>query len=179
MDGLYSQIRIALHQVWRRRWLAAAVAWWRAFDLDAKRAAMDAEGVEIGAKQDASAASRKELLETVKAFKRLPDEGKVAAVPGLLKGFQDEVDGLTRRARFAEKAFLTLFKELFVAPDPAPAGEAATRIARRARRPGRRAANKAPPPRGNGRDIRSRGRAGERRRRSCRSRRRRAALSIR
>ena len=27
MDGLYSQIRIALHQVWRRRWLAAAIAW--------------------------------------------------------------------------------------------------------------------------------------------------------
>lgn len=27
MDGLYSQIRIALHQVWRRRWLALAVAW--------------------------------------------------------------------------------------------------------------------------------------------------------
>jgi polysaccharide chain length determinant protein (PEP-CTERM system associated) len=27
MDGLYSQIRIALHQVWRRRWLAAGVAW--------------------------------------------------------------------------------------------------------------------------------------------------------
>lgn len=27
MDGLYSQIRIALHQVWRRRWLAVFVAW--------------------------------------------------------------------------------------------------------------------------------------------------------
>ncbi|HEX8525905.1 Wzz/FepE/Etk N-terminal domain-containing protein, partial [Allosphingosinicella sp.] len=27
MDGLYEQIRIALHQVWRRRWLAVAVAW--------------------------------------------------------------------------------------------------------------------------------------------------------
>src|ERR1044072_1477759 len=27
MDGLYNQIRIALHQVWRRRWLAAGVAW--------------------------------------------------------------------------------------------------------------------------------------------------------
>ena len=27
MDGLYSQIRIALHQVWRRRWLPAGVAW--------------------------------------------------------------------------------------------------------------------------------------------------------
>src|SRR5688572_5909427 len=27
MDGLYEQFRIALHQVWRRRWLAIAVAW--------------------------------------------------------------------------------------------------------------------------------------------------------
>ncbi len=27
MDGLYEQLRIALHQVWRRRWLAIAVAW--------------------------------------------------------------------------------------------------------------------------------------------------------
>src|SRR4028119_1378553 len=27
MDGLYEQFRIALHQVWRRRWLAVAVAW--------------------------------------------------------------------------------------------------------------------------------------------------------
>jgi len=27
MDGLYEQLRIAVHQVWRRRWLALAVAW--------------------------------------------------------------------------------------------------------------------------------------------------------
>lgn len=27
MDGLYEQARIALHQVWRRRWLALGVAW--------------------------------------------------------------------------------------------------------------------------------------------------------
>jgi polysaccharide chain length determinant protein (PEP-CTERM system associated) len=27
MDGLYEQLRIALHQVWRRRWLALAAAW--------------------------------------------------------------------------------------------------------------------------------------------------------
>lgn len=27
MDGLYDQVRIAIHQVWRRRWLALAVAW--------------------------------------------------------------------------------------------------------------------------------------------------------
>ena len=27
MEGLYDQFRLALHQVWRRRWLAMAVAW--------------------------------------------------------------------------------------------------------------------------------------------------------
>lgn len=27
MDGLYEQLRIAIHQVWQRRWLAMAVAW--------------------------------------------------------------------------------------------------------------------------------------------------------
>jgi polysaccharide chain length determinant protein (PEP-CTERM system associated) len=27
MDGLYEQLRIAVHQVWRRRWLALAAAW--------------------------------------------------------------------------------------------------------------------------------------------------------
>ncbi|HEV2864885.1 MAG TPA: XrtA system polysaccharide chain length determinant [Allosphingosinicella sp.] len=27
MDGLYEQLHIALHQIWRRRWLAMAVAW--------------------------------------------------------------------------------------------------------------------------------------------------------
>ena len=27
MDGLYEQARIAIHSVWRRRWLALGVAW--------------------------------------------------------------------------------------------------------------------------------------------------------
>ncbi len=27
MDGLYDQLRIAIHQMWRRRWLALSVAW--------------------------------------------------------------------------------------------------------------------------------------------------------
>src|SRR5687768_11256408 len=27
MDGIYDQVRTALHSVWRRRWVALAVAW--------------------------------------------------------------------------------------------------------------------------------------------------------
>jgi hypothetical protein len=76
--------------------------------------------VEIAAKQDASTESRKGLMEAVKGFKRLSDEERAGAVNGLMKVFQDEVDALTRRARFSEKAFLSLFKDLVDAPDPAP-----------------------------------------------------------
>jgi hypothetical protein len=36
-------------------------------------------------------------------------------------GCQDEVDVQTRRARAAEKAFVSLYRDLYVAPDPVPA----------------------------------------------------------
>ena len=35
--------------------------------------------------------------------------------------WQDEVDVQTRRARAAEKAFVSLYRDLYVAPDPVPA----------------------------------------------------------
>ena len=38
----------------------------------------------------------------------------------LLKLYQNEIDQLTRRSRFAENAFLSLYKSLYEAPDPAP-----------------------------------------------------------
>ena len=40
--------------------------------------------------------------------------------PALLL-LQEEVDVQTRRARAAEKAFVSLYRELYVAPDPVPA----------------------------------------------------------
>lgn len=39
----------------------------------------------------------------------------------MLVHLQEEVDVQTRRARAAEKAFVSLYRELYVAPDPVPA----------------------------------------------------------
>jgi|LakMenEpi03Aug12_release.lakeMendotaPanAssembly.Ray.scaffolds.fasta_scaffold2966850_1 hypothetical protein len=39
----------------------------------------------------------------------------------LLKAYQEEVDSLTTRAKLGEAAFLEVFKQLYEAPDPAPA----------------------------------------------------------
>lgn len=40
-------------------------------------------------------------------------------------GYQAEIDNITRRTKYAESSFLTLYKVLADAPDPAPLFEAA------------------------------------------------------
>ena len=70
------------------------------------------------------------LMEAVKDFRRLSDVDKGAASGALLKSMQDEIDALSRRARFAEKAFGTLAQDIMEAPDPAPPLAAALEAAR-------------------------------------------------
>lgn len=38
----------------------------------------------------------------------------------LLRGYQEEVDKLTKRAKFGENAFLNIYQKLYEAPDPYP-----------------------------------------------------------
>ncbi|POM65955.1 CASP-like protein [Phytophthora palmivora] len=72
--------------------------------------------------KDASVRSRKKLAETTKQFRRLASDADKAAGAGpLLKAYQEEIDHLTRRAKFSENAFFQLYKGLYAAPDPAPA----------------------------------------------------------
>lgn len=91
---------------------------WKAFDLDSKRVALDSQGSAMKTEKEASVRSRKKLAETTKNFRRLADSEKIAAVGSLLRAYQEEVDNLTRRAKFSENAFFMLYKELYAAPDP-------------------------------------------------------------
>jgi len=79
----------------------------------------------------------------VAEFKKIPDEEKLTAFKGLLKGaqlsrristlwltpqyvaYQTEIDNLTKRSKSAENAFLNVYKVLAEAPDPYPLLEAA------------------------------------------------------
>lgn len=98
---------------------------WKAFDLDSKRLVLDTQGSAMKSEKDSSLRSRKKLAETTKAFRKLPESDKVAATGGLLRAYQEEIDSLTKRAKFAENAFFMLYKGLFAAPDPVPSLEAA------------------------------------------------------
>lgn len=65
--------------------------------------------------------SRKMLAESTKEFRKMTDAEKVVTVKDLIRGYQEEVDSLTKRARSSDGAFFSLYKDLYEAPDPAGA----------------------------------------------------------
>lgn len=53
-------------------------------------------------------------------FKKASPEEKLSLFNSLLKGYQEEVDNLTKRAKYGENAFLNIYQKLYEAPDPYP-----------------------------------------------------------
>mmetsp|Transcript_74267 Transcript_74267/g.176929 ORF Transcript_74267/g.176929 Transcript_74267/m.176929 type:complete len:617 (+) Transcript_74267:59-1909(+) len=74
--------------------------------------------VEIEERQNQALNAKKRLAEDTKNFKRLPDTERLAGVPELLKGYQVEIDALSKRAKFAEAAFAEILKKVREGPEP-------------------------------------------------------------
>ncbi|CAN8063640.1 unnamed protein product [Agarophyton chilense] len=94
---------------------------WSQFDLNGRRGELDKHGLEIADRIEQSQASRKQLTVATRALRASMAEG--STIPkkdyiSLLKSYQTEVDSLTNRAKFAETVFLSLYKDLYDAPDP-------------------------------------------------------------
>ncbi|KAK3118039.1 CCAAT-displacement protein alternatively spliced product [Paratrimastix pyriformis] len=53
-------------------------------------------------------------------FKKLEEEQKPAAIPPLLRLYQDEIDALTKRSKYAENAFLSIYKSGLSRMSPFP-----------------------------------------------------------
>lgn len=93
---------------------------WKEFDLEKERNVLDEQGVKIADNQENSQKNRRKLAESTKEFRKASSEEKFSLFNSLLKGFQEEVDNLTKRAKFAENAFLNIYQKLYEAPDPYP-----------------------------------------------------------
>ncbi|KAI6157475.1 CASP C terminal-domain-containing protein [Pisolithus tinctorius] len=104
---------------------SGALATWKSVNLHELQKTLDAQGIEIVENQKENVLSRKGLAERTKEFKKIPDDEKLNSFKGLLKAYQQEIDGLTRRSKVAESAFLNVYKVLAEAPDPYPLLEAA------------------------------------------------------
>lgn len=111
--------------------IAVVVAYWREFDLENARVSLDEQGMKIAENQESSSKNRRKLAELTRDFKKASTEEKTKPFTGVLKAFQEEVDNLTKRAKYGENSFLNIYQKLYEAPDPLPAlisaAEASTR----------------------------------------------------
>ncbi|GAA6034575.1 hypothetical protein JCM8097_005404 [Rhodosporidiobolus ruineniae] len=102
-----------------------ALTVWKEIALHELQRTLDAQGLEIVENQKENMVGRKKLAEQTREFKKVPDDEKGPAFKTLLKGYQAEIDNLTRRSKTAENAFLSVYKLLAEAPDPYPLLDAA------------------------------------------------------
>ncbi|XP_059643508.1 protein CASP [Cornus florida] len=93
---------------------------WKDFDLEKERSVLDEQGLRIAENQENSQKNRRKLAESTRDFKKASAEEKLNLFGPLLKGYQEEVDKLTKRAKFGENAFLNIYQKLYEAPDPYP-----------------------------------------------------------
>ncbi|KAJ8328799.1 hypothetical protein QVD99_004545 [Batrachochytrium dendrobatidis] len=98
--------------------LRLALVAWEKVGLAQLQRDLDAQGLGIIENQNQSTTSRKQLADQTKEFKKVPDDDKLNQVKILLKAYQSEIDSMTKRSKFAETCFLTLYKLLSDVPDP-------------------------------------------------------------
>lgn len=82
---------------------------------------MDEQGLKIAENQETSQKNRRKLAENTRDFKKASPDEKLSLFNSLLRSYQEEVDNLTKRAKFGENAFLNIYQKLYEAPDPYPA----------------------------------------------------------
>ncbi|KAJ2760654.1 hypothetical protein H4S06_001617, partial [Coemansia sp. BCRC 34490] len=100
--------------------LASALEYWRTLQLTAFLQELDGTSLEIIDNQKTSLQERRKLAEKTKEFRTLDDTLKLEEFKPLLRAYQNEIDNLTKRMKYAENGFLRVFKSLNDAPDPQP-----------------------------------------------------------
>lgn len=65
-------------------------------------------------------ASRQQLAEMTKNFRKLGDTDKLEQLKSVIRAYQEEIDHLTSRSKHAEGAYLSITKMLTSAVDPVP-----------------------------------------------------------
>lgn len=99
---------------------SSVATFWKDFDLEKERTVLDEQGLRIAENQENSQKNRRKLAESTRDFKKASNEEKLVLFNSLLRGYQEEVDKLTKRAKFGENAFLNIYQKLYEAPDPYP-----------------------------------------------------------
>lgn len=98
--------------------LLNCIEFWKNFDLDVKRLSLDKNCVEMREMKTSSINGRKRLNDATKVFRVKSREDQTTSMTELLKLYQEEIDQLSRRSKFSESAFYSLYKSIYDAPNP-------------------------------------------------------------
>ncbi|KAM3868981.1 homeobox protein cut-like 1 [Diretmus argenteus] len=104
------------------------VQYWKRFDLQQLQKDLDATATALANRQDESEQARKKLIDQSREFKKNTPEDLRKQVAPLLKGFQAEIDAVSKRSKESEAAFLNVYKRIIDAPDPMPVLEACQQL---------------------------------------------------
>ena len=101
--------------------VAGCLSEWRLVGLDGLRSSLDRSALSLSDEEDRASAARSSLSAQSKALKRAGPDEKLSQLGGVVKAYQEEINALTRRAKAAETAFLSLYQLLIKAQDPSHA----------------------------------------------------------
>ncbi|SMN21324.1 similar to Saccharomyces cerevisiae YKL179C COY1 Golgi membrane protein with similarity to mammalian CASP [Maudiozyma saulgeensis] len=93
---------------------------WSKADLTNLQKELDTNVIEVKDKENESLESRKVLATETKHFKKLEENEKLTNINKIIKKYQQEVDSLTKRSKFAEQIVFEIYSKLSEAPDPKP-----------------------------------------------------------
>uniref|UniRef100_A0AAZ3PRV2 Homeobox protein cut-like n=1 Tax=Oncorhynchus tshawytscha TaxID=74940 RepID=A0AAZ3PRV2_ONCTS len=102
--------------------------YWKRLDLQQLQRELNATATALANRQDESEQSRKKLIDQSREFKKNTPEDLRKQVAPLLKGFQAEIDAVSKRSKESEAAFLNVYKRFIDVPDPVSALEAAQQL---------------------------------------------------
>ncbi|PVU98483.1 hypothetical protein BB559_001551 [Furculomyces boomerangus] len=100
--------------------IVAALEAWKSVGLSKLLLRYGENGKEILSNQKECVQSRRELAEKTKEFRKKNEMQNSGELKTLLRAYQGEIDNLTKKMKYAEGKFLSLFKILNEVPDPEP-----------------------------------------------------------
>jgi homeobox protein cut-like len=97
---------------------SVVLEFWKEFDLDTRRLTLDQNCVDMREMKTSSINGRKRLNDATKVFRGKTRDEQAGGITELLKLYQEEIDQLSRRSKFSESAFYSLYKSIYDAPNP-------------------------------------------------------------
>ena len=100
--------------------LEATISFWKEFNVNQQKDELEQVCLEIKNLKTSAIARKTKLIEETKQVKSQTKEEQIETFPNLLKIYQEEIDLISKRAKFCETSYYNIYKQINNAIDPVP-----------------------------------------------------------